>query len=120
MAGFFALFLVVYGLAHPAMATAPASWVSTGLGLDTFAAQAAICAFGGLAIVGFVLAAASLAGIVVPRRWARSLIVASSVTSLLMLAVGFGPAAVPGLVIDAALVWIAIATPAPVAAVFSR
>jgi len=120
MSALFGLFLAVFGLVHPAMANASSTWVATTFGIDPVIPQAADCTIGGLAIIGLLLAAASVAGIVVPGSWARPLIVVSCVASALMLAIDFGPLAVPGLVVDAALVWIALATPAALAGVFSH
>ncbi len=120
MSALFALFLAGFGLIHPALASPSSTWVSSTLGIDAVIPQAVACTFGGLAIVGFLLAAASVAGLRVPRSWARPLIVTSSVASVLLLTIGFGPLAVLGLAVDVALVWIALAEPASIARVFSH
>src|SRR5512142_630473 len=112
MVGLFGLFLAVFGLAHPAMVDASSTWVSTTFALDPIVPQAADCALGGVAIVGFLLAAASVAGFLVPASWARPLIVASCIASALMLTIAFSPLGAAGLAIDAARVWVALATPA--------
>lgn len=120
MSALFGLFLAVFGLVHPAMANTSATWVSSTLGLDPIIPQAIDCTVGGIAIIGLLLAAASVARIVVPGRWARPLIIVSCVASAVMLAIDFGPLAVPGLAIDAVLIWLSLATPAAVSTVLSH
>ncbi len=65
-------------------------------------------------LVTFVLSAlAALAtvGILVPAAWWQGLVVASSLASLAMLVVWFAPMLLLGILIDVALVWLAIAGP---------
>ena len=67
-----------------------------------------------VAVVTFVLAilaALATAGILVPAAWWQGLVVASSLASLVMLAVWFAPMLLLGILIDIALIWLAIAGP---------
>ena len=59
----------------------------------------------------FALAALATAGILVPAAWWQGLLVASSLASLAMLVVWFAPTLLLGILIDIALVWLAIAGP---------
>lgn len=120
MSALFGLFLAVFALVHPAMANTSATWVSSTFGVDPVIPQAVDCTVGGIAIIGLLLAAASVGGIVVPGSWARPLIVVSCVASALMFAIAFGPLAVPGLAIDAVLIWIALAKPSAVSTILSH
>ena len=68
----------------------------------------------GLAVVTFVLstlAALATVGILVPAAWWQGLVVASSLASLAMLVVWFAPMLLLGILIDVALIWLAIAGP---------
>lgn len=68
----------------------------------------------GLAVVTFVLstlAALATVGILVPPAWWQGLVVAFSLASLAMLVVWFAPMLLLGILIDVALVWLAIAGP---------
>ena len=67
-----------------------------------------------LAVVTFVLsllAALATVGIMVPAAWWQGLVVASSLASLAMLVVWFAPMLLLGILIDVALMWLAIAGP---------
>ena len=88
-----------------------ASWIATrtGSGPGAFVAVGRV-----LVLVTFVLstlAALATAGILVPAAWWQGLVVASSLASLAMLVVWFAPTLLLGILIDIALVWLAIAGP---------
>ena len=88
-----------------------ASWIATrtGSGPRAFVAVGRL-----LVMVTFVLstlAALATAGILVPAAWWQALVVASSMVSLAMLVVWFAPTLLLGILIDIALVWLAIAGP---------
>lgn len=87
------------------------SWIAarTGTGPRAFVAVGRV-----LVLVTFVLsllAALATAGILVPAAWWQGLVVASSLASLAMLVAWFAPALLLGILIDIALVWLAIAGP---------
>ena len=88
-----------------------ASWLAArvGPGHGTFVALGR-----GLVVVTFVLfilAALATVGIMVPAAWWQGLVVASSLASLTMLVVWFAPMLLLGILIDVALIWLAIAGP---------
>ena len=88
-----------------------ASWLATrsGSGPGAFVAMGRV-----LALVTFVLsllAALATVGILVPAAWWQGLVVGSSLASLAMLVVWFAPMLLLGILIDVALVWLAIAGP---------
>jgi hypothetical protein len=88
-----------------------ASWLATrtGSGHGAFVAMGRV-----LVVVTFVLstlAALATVGIMVPAAWWQGLVIASSVASLAMLVVWFAPMLLLGILIDIALVWLAIGGP---------
>ena len=87
------------------------TWLAAriGSGPGTFVAVGRV-----LVVVTFVLstlAALATVGILVPAAWWQGLVVASSLASLAMLVVWFAPMLLLGILIDVALVWLAIAGP---------
>jgi hypothetical protein len=94
----------------------PPSIVS-GTGVDFDAVKAIAVAFTLVAVAGYLFAALGGAGIVVPRTLWRPLVVVASVASATMLVGLFSLPAVPGLAIDAVLLWAVLARswrPSPV------
>jgi hypothetical protein len=89
-------------------ASTPPSIV-TGTGVDVGAIKALAVAFTSVAVAGYLLAALAVAGIGVRRDWWRPLVVVASVASATMLLGLFSLPAVPGLAIDAVLVWAVLA-----------
>jgi hypothetical protein len=88
-----------------------ASWIAarSGSGPAAFVAAGRV-----LAVVTFVLsvlAALATVGILVPAAWWEGLVVVSSLASLVMLVVWFAPMLLLGILIDVALIWLAIAGP---------
>ena len=77
----------------------------TGTGIDLDAVKAIAVVFTSITVTGYLLAVLAGAGIIVPRNWWRPLVVVASVASATMLVGLFSLSAVPGLVIDAVLVW---------------
>jgi hypothetical protein len=88
-----------------------ASWIATrtGSGPGAFVAVGRLLVV--VTFVLFALAALATAGILVPAAWWQGLLVASSLASLGMLVVWFAPTLLLGILIDIALVWLAIAGP---------
>jgi hypothetical protein len=83
-------------------------WLVTGAGLDARLVDwSAILLTSGV-VAGFVGAAFAEAGIIGPRSWRAPLIVVASTASAAMLAALFSPPVLPGLVIDALLLWSAL------------
>jgi hypothetical protein len=87
--------------------TPPSIVTGTGIALDAVKSIALV--FTSVTVAGYLLAALACAGIVVPRSWWRPLVVVASVASAIMLLGLFSVPAVPGLAIDAALVWAVLA-----------
>jgi hypothetical protein len=110
-----ALFLVVHGGVHigyicsrswPFEATDP--WLVTTLGVDP-----GIVAGVGVALVlvtffAFLLAAPTTVGVLPSRLWSP-LVAVGSVASAIVLVLLFAPGTVPGLAIDAVLLWAVLA-----------
>ena len=88
-----------------------ASWIATrtGSGPGGFVAVGRLLVV--VTFVLFALAALATAGILIPAAWWQGLLVASSLASLAMLVVWFAPTLLLGILIDIALVWLAIAGP---------
>jgi hypothetical protein len=111
--------LIGHGLVHTMFAISPSvtgggpewpfdmakSWAITGAGLDINVVRG----IGGALIVivagGFVLAALSTVGLVVPADWWQAAVGASAVTSMVLLVLFFNPQLVLGMGIDAVLLW---------------
>jgi hypothetical protein len=80
-------------------------WLVTGAGIDAGLVDSSAILVTSVVAVGFVGAALAETGIVVPRGWRSSLIAVASTASAVMLAALFSPLALPGLAIDALLLW---------------
>jgi hypothetical protein len=80
-------------------------WLVSGAGLDARLVDSSAILLTSVVGAGFVGAAFAETGVIVPRSWRVPLIVTASAASAVMLAALFSPPALPGLVIDALLVW---------------
>lgn len=80
-------------------------WLVTGAGIDAALVDSSAVLVTSAVVSGYVMAALAGSGIAVPRRWRASLIATASIGSAAMLAALFTPAALPGLAIDALLLW---------------
>jgi len=85
------------------VSTPPSIVIGTGVDLDAIRAIAVV--FTSVTVAGYLVAALAGAGIAVPRSWWRPLVVVASVVSATMLVGLFSVPAVPGLAIDAVLLW---------------
>jgi hypothetical protein len=85
------------------------SWLIGSIGLDEGLVRALGIALMGLTFAGFTLAAMATVGWLVPASWWAGLVIGSAAGSTLLLLLFFAPALVLGFVIDAALVWLALA-----------
>jgi hypothetical protein len=74
-------------------------WLVTGAGIDAGLVDSFAILVTSVVVVGFVGAALAETGVVVPRSWRTPLIAVASVAAL------FSPPALPGLAIDALLLW---------------
>jgi hypothetical protein len=110
-----ALFLVVHGGVHIGYICsrswpfeAGASWLATGLGAgaDTVAAIGAALVL--VAFFSFVLSGLVAVGLL-PRSLWRPLVVVASAASAVVLVLFATPATVPGILIDAVLLWAVLA-----------
>ncbi len=106
-----ALVLVGHGVMHIGavacgllFASTPPSIV-TGTGVNLDAVKAIAVVFTSVTVAGYLLAALAGAGILVPRSWRRPLVVVASLASATILVGLISLPAVPGLAIDAILVW---------------
>jgi hypothetical protein len=118
----FALFLVVHGGIHVGYACSQSwpfvpgdPWLVTGLGADPGTVHAVGVALVVVTFIAWLLAALSATG-VGSRLWAP-LVVVAAVTSAILLTVFITPWTLPGLAIDAALLWAVVGRswrPAPV------
>ncbi len=122
----FALLLFAHGWVHmmfafpkpqPAAADAAAwpfdmdrSWLISQVGLDGDFVRIAGLAVMLVVFIAAVLAALSTAGLLVPAEWWPGLVVAAASSSALLLAMFFAPALLLGFAIDAALLWLVIAS----------
>ncbi len=86
------------------------SWLITRLGLRPAAVRGIGAALLVVIVGGFALAALATVGWLVPASWWAPLVVVPSVASIVLLLVFFSPSLVLGLVIDAALLWLALAS----------
>jgi len=112
----FAVLLLAHGLVHlmyvvPAPGGDGATWpfdmTRSWLGAGSGALRTVGLVLIILTIAGFLLAALSTVGILVPTGWWQAAVVFGSTASAVTLIVFFDPQLVLGLVIDALLVWIA-------------
>jgi hypothetical protein len=83
--------------------------IVTGTGVDLDALKTIAVVLTSVAVAGYLLAALVAAGIAIPRSWWRPLVVVASFASATMLVGLLSVAAVPGLAIDAVLVWAVLA-----------
>ncbi|MGE5155933.1 MAG: hypothetical protein ACM3JP_00365, partial [Betaproteobacteria bacterium] len=81
------------------------SWAVTGAGLDLDAVRAIGAALIVIVVGGFVLAALSTVGLVVPAGWWQPAVAGSAVVSMVVLVLFFNPQLVLGIGIDAVLLW---------------
>jgi hypothetical protein len=113
-----ALFLVVHGGIHvgyvcgrswPFAATDP--WLVTGVGASSDAVSTVAVALVLVTFFAYLFAALTIAGIVLPRiLWAPPTVV-GSVASAVLLVVFVTPGTLPGLAIDAVLLWATVVRP---------
>jgi hypothetical protein len=87
--------------------TPPSIVTETGVDFDAVKAIAVVLT--SVTVAGYLFAAMAGAGIFVPRSWWRPLVVIASVASATMLVALFSLPVVPGLAIDAVLVWAVLA-----------
>lgn len=80
-------------------------WLVTGAGLDAYLVDSSAILLTSGIVAGFVGAALVETGAIVPRSWRAPLIVVASIASATMLVALFSPPALPGLAIDALLLW---------------
>jgi hypothetical protein len=80
-------------------------WLVTAAGVDAGLVDASAILVTAVVATGFVGAALAETGIAVPRSWRTPLIAVASTASAVMLAALFSLPAVPGLAIDALLLW---------------
>jgi hypothetical protein len=111
--------MFVFPQPDPAAATAggPAwpfdmghSWLITGPGLDVGLVRIVGITFMAVVFVGFVLAALSTVGLLVPAGWWPALLIGSAAGSLLLLTMFFSPTFLLGYGIDLALLWLILAS----------
>jgi hypothetical protein len=117
-----ALFLVVHGGVHigyicgpawPFVATDP--WLVTAIGASPDAVRTVGVAFVLVTFFAFLLAAPTAVGLLPSRLWAP-LVAVGSVASAIVLVLFITPGTIPGLAIDAVLLWAVLARkwrPAP-------
>ncbi len=84
-------------------------WIVTGTGLDSDLVKAIAVMLTSITVASYLFAVLANAGILVPRSWWRPLVVVASVASATVLVGLFSLSAVPGLAIDAVLVWAVLA-----------
>ncbi len=82
------------------------SWLVTGTGLDVGVLRTIGIALMAIVVVGFVIAALSIVGLLFPAGWWGGLLVVSAAASFLMLGLFFSPQLALGLAIDLALLWL--------------
>jgi hypothetical protein len=117
-----ALFLVVHGGIHIGFLCSRSwpfeagdSWFATGLGSVAGPVEGVAAALVLVAFFGFLCAAATAVGLL-PRRLWRSLVVVASVASAVVLVLFITPGTLPGIAIDAVLLWAVVVrrwTPQP-------
>lgn len=86
-------------------------WLVTGAGVDAGLVDASAILVTAVVVAGFVGAALAETGIALPRSWRTPLIAIASTASALMLAALFSLPALPGLAIDALLLWWVLGPP---------
>ncbi len=114
--------LIAHGLVHvlylvpqPGSAAGPEwpfdlarAWPVSVAGVDPGVARAIAIALIAAVVVGFVLAGSSTVGLGVPVGWWPALVAVSAALSLLLLTLFFDPQLLPGVVLDLALLWLAL------------
>lgn len=106
----FAAFLVVFGLAGPAIVgPVSESWAGAALGADPFLFSALGCTLGGLSLVAFLAAAAILVARGAASRWWRHAVIAGAVLSGVLTVLAATAAAGIVLAVDVALAVLAAA-----------
>jgi hypothetical protein len=86
------------------------SWLIGGTGLDTGAVRTLGIGLIAIVVVMFVLAALATVGWLVPAEWWIGLVIGAAGSSTLMLVAFFAPALLLGFAINAALVWLVVAS----------
>jgi hypothetical protein len=84
-------------------------WIATGGGADPAMVRAGALVLTTIVVTGYLLAAMAGSGLLVPRTCWRPATTTATVASVILLAALFSPPAVPGLVIDAILLWAVVA-----------
>ncbi len=84
------------------------SWPVSRIGLDPRIVRGAGIALTVVTLVTSLLAALATIGILVPADWWSGLVVAESLSSMLLLTVAFSPILLNGFGIDVALLWLAL------------
>jgi hypothetical protein len=110
-----ALFLVVHGGIHVGFLcsrswpfTAGDSWLAAATGIPPDAIAGAAGALVLVTFLGFLLAALAAVGLLPARLW-RPLVAVAAVASVVALVLFVTPGTVPGLAIDAVLLWAVVA-----------
>jgi hypothetical protein len=85
------------------------SWLVTNAGLDPATVRLLGILLVVAVVIGFVLAALSTVGLLVPASLWPGLVVVATAASLGLLAVGFVPGLALGVAIDAVLLWLVVA-----------
>ena len=86
------------------------SWLISGPGLDVGLVRTVGIALMAVVFVGFLLAAMSTLGVLVPTEWWTGLVVGSAAGSLILLTMFFSPTLLLGYAIDLALLWLVAAS----------
>jgi hypothetical protein len=109
--------MFVFPKPEPATADGPTwpfdmarSWLVTGVGLDVgLIRSVGVIVMAGV-VIGFLLAALSTVGVIVPRAWWPGLVAGSALGSLVLLGLFFSPTLLLGAAIDVALLWFVLAS----------
>lgn len=94
------------GLAYPF--DMDRSWLISGVGLDAGLVRLIGIVVMAVVFIASLLAALATVGLLVPTDWWAGLVVASSVTSMILLTLFFAPALLLGYAIDIALLWLVL------------
>ena len=112
-----AIFLILHGLVHAILAMVPnpnepeagfatffsQSWLLSGLGLSGSAGRPIAIVLAAVATIGFIATGLALLGFLVPFDWWRTLAIASTVVSLLLLIIFWNIYLIVGVLIDVAI-----------------
>jgi hypothetical protein len=96
------------GLAYPFDMSR--SWLVTGAGLDLGLVRTVGLVVMGVVFVGYLLAALSTAGLLVPAEWWTGLVAGSAVASTVLLVLFFAPALLLGFAINGAVAVLVLAS----------